>query len=131
MDQGRIRTLCPIMDILCSVGCRLKMMMSPSYMCRSTCTEDRQLSSLPFALTLRWFIFLKSRLIADLQMKVTWFGVKAQIDSVAVITYDVFGPGVLAVASPHKFLQSDKKKKKEDPTSFDTVSVGCFPNPVV
>ena len=36
VDQGRIRTLCPIMDILCSVGCLLKMMMSPSHMCLST-----------------------------------------------------------------------------------------------
>lgn len=37
VDHGRIRTRCPIIDILCSVGCRLKMMMSPSHMCRSTC----------------------------------------------------------------------------------------------
>ena len=36
VDQGRMRTLCPIMDILCSVGCLLKMMMSPSHMCLST-----------------------------------------------------------------------------------------------
>lgn len=36
VDQGRMRTRCPIMDILCSVGCRLKMTMSPSHMCRST-----------------------------------------------------------------------------------------------
>lgn len=36
VDQGKILTLCPIMDILCSVGCRLKMTMSPSHMCLST-----------------------------------------------------------------------------------------------
>ena len=40
VDQGRIRTLCPIMDILCSVGCLLKMMMSPSHMCLSTCKGE-------------------------------------------------------------------------------------------
>lgn len=36
VDHGRILTLCPIIDILCSVGCRLKMTMSPSHMCLST-----------------------------------------------------------------------------------------------
>lgn len=40
VDQGRILTLCPIMDILCSVGCRLKMTMSPSHMCLSTYKEN-------------------------------------------------------------------------------------------
>lgn len=36
VDQGRMRTRWPIMDILCKVGCRLKITMSPSHMCRST-----------------------------------------------------------------------------------------------
>lgn len=41
VDHGRIRTRCPIIDILCSVGCLLKMMMSPSHMCRSTWHRER------------------------------------------------------------------------------------------
>lgn len=45
-------------------------------------------------------------------MKVTWFGVKSEINSVSIVPDDVFGPGVLAVASSHKLLQSDKSSKQ-------------------
>lgn len=53
--------------------------------------------------------FFCSYLVANLQMKVTWFGVKSQVDSVSIVTDDVFGSRVLAVASSHQLLQSIKK----------------------
>ena len=39
VDQGRILTLWPIMDILCSVGCRLNTTRSSSTTCLSTLAE--------------------------------------------------------------------------------------------
>ena len=36
VDQGSTLTLCPIMDILCRVGCRLNTTRSPSRICLST-----------------------------------------------------------------------------------------------
>lgn len=46
----------------------------------------------------------ESCLIANLQVKVTWFGVEAQVNSVSIVTDDVFGSWVLAVASSHQLL---------------------------
>ena len=72
VDQGRIRTLCPIMDILCSVGCLLKMMMSPSHMCLSTYKGGGGGYSVNWeyfrcdAFPLRTGIFLGSYLVANL-----------------------------------------------------------------
>lgn len=37
-------------------------------------------------------------------MKVTWFWVESQVNSVSVVTNDVFGSWVLAVASSHQLL---------------------------
>lgn len=44
-------------------------------------------------------------------MKVTWFGVKSQVNSVSIVTDDVFGSGILAVASSHELLQSNKSSE--------------------
>lgn len=54
----------------------------------------------------------KFDLVADLQMKVTWFGVESQVDSVSVVSNDVFGARILTVASSYQFLQSKRKIKK-------------------
>lgn len=37
-------------------------------------------------------------------MKVTWFWVEAQINSVSIVSDDVFGSRILAVASSHQLL---------------------------
>lgn len=37
-------------------------------------------------------------------MEVAWFGVEPQVNSVSVVTYDVFGSWVLTVASSHQLL---------------------------
>lgn len=51
-------------------------------------------------------------LVANLQMKVAWFRVKSQVDSVSVVTDDVFGSWVLAVAPTHQLLQSNESRNK-------------------
>lgn len=52
-----------------------------------------------------------SCLVANLQMKVTWFGVESQVDSVPVVADDVFGAGILTVSSSHQLLQSDRRHR--------------------
>lgn len=46
-------------------------------------------------------------LITDLKVKVARFRVKPEVNSVSVITDDVFGSGILTVSSPHEFLESE------------------------
>ena len=48
VDQGSTLTRWPIMDILCSVGCRLKMMTSSSCRCRSTTYPGCRFESIEF-----------------------------------------------------------------------------------
>lgn len=55
-----------------------------------------------------------SYLVTDLQMKVTWFGVESQVDSVSIVSDDVLGSGVLAVASSYQLLQSNKSEPEPD-----------------
>lgn len=43
-------------------------------------------------------------LVANLQVKVTWFGVESQVNSVSIVTDDVFSAWILAVASSYKLL---------------------------
>ena len=43
-------------------------------------------------------------LVANLEVKVTWFGVEPEVDSIPVVTDDIFGSWILAVASSHKLL---------------------------
>lgn len=40
-------------------------------------------------------------LIASLQVKVTGLGVETQVNAIAIISNDVFGPWVLAIAPAH------------------------------
>ena len=53
VDQGKILTLCPIMDILWRVGWRLKIITSSSLMCRSTLYPNWRWRSLGFGWNLR------------------------------------------------------------------------------
>lgn len=46
----------------------------------------------------------EGHLVADLEVKVTWFGVEPQVDSVPVVSDDIFGSWILAVASAHQLL---------------------------
>lgn len=48
-------------------------------------------------------------LVANLQMKVTWFWMEAEVNSVSIVTNNVFGPRILTVASPYQLLQSTNK----------------------
>lgn len=45
-------------------------------------------------------------LVTNLQVKITSFGVKPQINSFTIVTNDVFGPWVLIGSPPNKFLHS-------------------------
>lgn len=42
-------------------------------------------------------------------MKVTWFWMEAEVNSVSIVTNNVFGPRILTVASPYQLLQSTNK----------------------
>ena len=61
-----------------------------------------------FKLCLIIFLYRLSCLVANLQMKVTWLRMKSQVNSVSVVTDDVFGSRILAVASSYELLQSNK-----------------------
>lgn len=107
VDQGRILTRCPIIDILCSVGCRLKMMTSSSLMCRSTWNNKQanvttdsqgQKNYNPQDSTIR---YRTAYLVPKLKMKVTRFGVKSQVNSLSIIPNDVFRSWVLVVSSSY------------------------------
>jgi len=39
-------------------------------------------------------------------VKVTWFRVESQVNSVPIVTDDIFGSRILTVTSPHKLLES-------------------------
>lgn len=59
------------------------------------------------------YVFFPSYLVANLQMKITWFWVKSQVNSVSIVADDVFGSGILAVSSSYQFLQSDTHNPNE------------------
>lgn len=44
-------------------------------------------------------------------MKVTWFRVESQVNSVSIVADDVFGSWILAVASTHQLLQSNESRQ--------------------
>lgn len=53
---------------------------------------------------------VKTNFVSYLKVKITWFRVESQVDSVTIITDDIFCSRVLAVSSPHKFLKSAQLK---------------------
>ena len=46
-----------------------------------------------------------TNLIPKLQMKITWLGMKSQVHSLAIITYDVFSSRILSRTSSDQFLK--------------------------
>lgn len=46
-------------------------------------------------------------------MKITWFGMESQVNSVSVVTDDVFGPRILTISSPYQLLQSSRFHENE------------------
>lgn len=72
-------------------------------MCLSTCKENTVSYGLDTKAEGNGQSF-KACLVTNLQVKVTWFGVKSQINSVSVVANDVLGSRVLAVTSSHKLL---------------------------
>ena len=44
--------------------------------------------------------------VAQLEMQVRWFGMKAQVDTISIGTNDVFSTRILVVSSRHQLLHS-------------------------
>lgn len=78
--------------------------MSPSHMCLSTYKENTISYALDTKAGHGGQQRFKACLVTNLQVKVTWFGVKSQVNSVSVVTNDVLGSRVLAVTSSHQLL---------------------------
>lgn len=78
--------------------------MSPSHMCLSTYKENTVRYGLDRKAEHSGQRSFKACLVTNLQVKVTWFGVKSQVNSVSVVTNDVLGSRVLAVTSSHQLL---------------------------
>lgn len=78
--------------------------MSPSHMCLSTYKENTISYALDTKAGHSGQQSFKACLVTNLQVKVTWFGVKSQVNSVSVVTNDVLGSRVLAVTSSHQLL---------------------------
>lgn len=49
-------------------------------------------------------------LVTNLQVEITGLGMKPQVNSLSVVTDDVFGPWVLISSPSHQFLHSVEKK---------------------
>lgn len=54
---------------------------------------------------------VKTNFVSYLKVKVTWFRVESQVNSVPIVSDDIFGSRVLTVTSPHKLLKSVKREK--------------------
>lgn len=78
--------------------------MSPSHMCLSTYKEKTVSYSLGTKAEHNGGQSFKACLVTNLQVKVTWFGVKSQVNSVSVVANDVLGSRVLAITSSHQLL---------------------------
>lgn len=78
--------------------------MSPSHMCLSTYRENTINYGLDTKAEHNGPQSFKACLVTNLQVKVTWFGVKSQVNSVSIVTNDVLGTRVLAVTSSHQLL---------------------------
>lgn len=51
--------------------------------------------------------------VSKLQMKVTWFGVKPQINPLSIVPDDILGTWILVVASTYKFLHAIDNADKQ------------------
>lgn len=78
--------------------------MSPSHMCLSTYKGNTISLGLDTKVDHNGQQSFQAYLVTNLQVKVTWFGVKSQVNSVSVVANDVLGSRVLAVSSSHQLL---------------------------
>lgn len=92
VEYGMILILCPIIDILCRLGCLLKRTKSPSFKCRSTWKQD-------FSTLRRKMRNLiknnskqkRSHLVSKFQVMIATFLQISEIKPLTIFPYDILG----------------------------------------